>query len=73
MKKLEQYLGSNYSDKCQLVIMTETPSTFPDPEMPTIISDTGVDIPKTYTAMTYLKKKNIDKAIRKTMRKKYVY
>ena len=33
----------------------------------------GVERPKTYTDMTYLKKKNIDKAIHQKLRNKDVY
>ena len=52
--------------------MTETAATFPDPKMPTI-TDLGTERPKTYGEMTYLKKKNIDEAIRQNMRNKDVY
>ena len=40
--------------------------------MPTI-TDLVTDLPKTYGEMTYLKKKNIDEAIRQKLRKKDVY
>ena len=53
--------------------MNETQATFTDTEMPTIIPDTGTDCPKSDREITYLKKKNIDKAIRKKLRKKDVY
>ena len=72
MKELERYLGETYSDRCQPAIMTETEATFPDPEMPTI-TDVGTERPETDGEMTYLKKKNIDEAIHKNMRKKDIY
>ena len=62
-----------YSDSCQTAIVIETPDTFPEPDIPKIIPDTGVDHPKTDTEITYLKKKNIDEAIRQKMRNKDVY
>ena len=46
MKELEQYLGKTYSDSCQPVIMTETATNFPDPDMPTI-TELGTERPKT--------------------------
>ena len=52
--------------------MTETAANFPDPEMPTI-TDLGIERPKTDWEMTYLKKNNIDEAIRQKLRKKDVY
>ena len=52
-KELEQYFGVTYSDSYQPEIMTETPEimnktpeTFPIPEIPTIILDTGAELPK---------------------------
>ena len=72
MKELEQYPGATYSNICQPSIMTETASTFPDPEMHTII-DLGTDIPKADGYMTYLEKNNIDEAIHQNLRKKDVY
>ena len=62
-----------YSDSCQTAIVIETPDTFPEPDIPKIIPDTGVDHPKTDAEITYLKKKNIDEAIRQKMRNKDVY
>ena len=59
-KELERYLGAAYSDSCQPDIMTKTPETFPDPDMPTIIPDMGVERPKTDADMTNPKNKNID-------------
>ena len=53
--------------------MTETPSTFPKPEMTTIIPDTVDGRPKTDGEITYLKKNNIDEAICQKLRKKDVY
>ena len=72
-KDLERYLGSAYSDIYQTAIMTKTLETFPDPQIPTIATYTGAECPNTDTYMTYLKKKNIDQAIRQKLRKKYVY
>ena len=72
-KGLGRYLGATYSDIFQPSIMTKTPETFPDPEMKSIVPDTGIEHPKTDAEMTYLKNKNIDKAIRHKMKKKYVY
>ena len=40
--------------------------------MPTTIPDMVVDRPKKDSEMTYLKKKNIDKAVRQKLGKKYV-
>ena len=52
--------------------MTENPSTFPDPDIPTTIPDSGIERPKT-DDMTYPKKKKIDEAIFQNTRKKDVY
>ena len=73
MKELERYLGATYSYRCQLYIKTETPEKSPDPDMPTITPDTGFDNTNTDTYMTYLEKKNTDKAIYQKLRKKYVH
>ena len=54
MKELQQYLGETYRDRCQPATMTDTQDTLPDPDMPTIIPDTGVENPKTDIDMTYL-------------------
>ena len=72
MKELELYLVTTYSDSCQPAIMTETAAKFPDPEMPTI-TELGTECPKTDGEMTYLKKKDMNEAIRQKLRKKYVY
>ena len=72
MKELERYLGTTYSESCQPAIMTETAANFPDPEMPTI-TELGTERPKTDGEMTYLKKNNMDEAIRQKLRKKDVY
>ena len=53
--------------------MTNTPTTFPNPEIPTIITDTGVDRPNTDAEMAYLNKKNNYKSICQKLRKTYVY
>ena len=53
--------------------MTKTPETFHKPEMPTIITNTGPEFPKTDKYMTYTKKKNIDEAIRQQLSKKLLY
>ena len=52
--------------------MTETAANFPEPDMPTI-TELGTERPKTDGEMAYLKKKNIDEAIRQKLRKKDVY
>ena len=44
--------------------MIETPETFPNPNMPTIIPETVANHPKTDVEITYLKNKNIDEVIR---------
>ena len=72
MKELYCYSGETYSDICQPAIITETPATFPDPVMPTVIPDTGDECPKTYADMTYLKKMNISEGIIHKLRKKDV-
>ena len=51
MKELERYLGTSYSDSCQLAIMTETTANFHDPEIPTI-TELGTERPKTDGEMT---------------------
>ena len=53
--------------------MTETPVTFPELDMLTIIMDTGTEHHKTDVEMTYLKKKNINESTRHKLRKKDVY
>ena len=53
--------------------MTETPATFPNPEITTIIPDMGVECPKTDTDTNNLKKKSINKDIRQKLRNKVVY
>ena len=73
MKELEQYLGATYIDICQPAIITETPYTFPNPEMPTIIPDTGVERPKADAEMIYLWNYNIGGDIHHKLRKKCVY
>ena len=72
MKEMERYFGSTYSDSCHPSIMNETSATFPDPEIPSI-TDLGTGRPKTDGEMTYLKKQNIDEAIRQKLSKKDVY
>ena len=73
VKDLEQYIGATYIYICQPAIMTKTPETFPGPDMPTIIPDTGVERLKTDTEMTYLERKNINEAIHHKPRNKDVY
>ena len=41
--------------------------------MPTIITNTGAESPKTDVEMNYLKNMNIDEAIHHKLRKKYLY
>ena len=64
MNKLEWYPGATYSDIYQPEIMTNTLVTFPNPKMPTIMTDTGTKRPKTDVKMTYSKEKNINEANR---------
>ena len=64
MKELERYLLMVYSDIFQPDIMTETPEKFPNPDIPTIMTDTITEPPKIDVEMTYLENKNIDEAIR---------
>ena len=45
--------------------MNKTPETFLNPDMPTIMTNTGAERPKTEIEMTYLEKKNINEAIYK--------
>ena len=52
--------------------MTKTPATFPNPEIPKIIPDTGVERPKMDMDMNYLKNKNIDQSICQKLKKKDV-
>ena len=73
IKELEQYLGATYRESCQIVITTETPTTLPDLEMPTIVTDTGAERTKTDAEITYLENKNIDEAVRQKLRNKDVY
>ena len=47
VKDLERYLWVTYKNRCQPAIMTETPATFSDPYIPTIIPYTGSKRPKT--------------------------
>ena len=41
MKELKRYLRETYSNSYQPKIMTETPSTFPEPDIAKIIPDKG--------------------------------
>ena len=72
VKELEIYLRATYNESCQRAIMTETPATFPDPDMPTIY-DSGIGHQRIYAEMTYLEKKYTDEAIHQKLRKKDVY
>ena len=49
INKLERYHGSTYIDSCKQAITNNTPTNPPDPEMPTIIPETGDERPKTET------------------------
>ena len=73
MKDMKWYIWATYSDICQPYTIIKTPSTFPNPEMPTTIPETGAKRPNTYGKMTYLKKNNIDEDIHQKLRKKDVY
>ena len=53
--------------------MTETLSTFPDPDLPTNILDSGIERMKTYAEMTYIYKKISDEVICQNLKKKDVY
>ena len=70
---MERYIGTTYSNIWQPEIMTKTPENFPNPQIPTIIPDTGAERPKTGREMTYTRKKNIDEAIRQKLSNKDVY
>ena len=72
MKELERYLRATYSDSCHPYIITETTTTFPEPDI-TNITDLGTDLPKTDVEMTYLGKNNIDESIYQNLRKKDIY
>ena len=63
MKELEQYLGATYINICQPDIMTKARATFTNPDMPTVIMETGVYRTKNDVETTYLKKNNINEAI----------
>ena len=60
MKEMERYFGAIYSDNFQPSIMIKIPATFPNPDMSTIIPDTGAERTKTDGKMTHLKNNNID-------------
>ena len=51
---MDRYIGANYSNICQPSIMTETLEKSPDLEIPTIITDTGVESPNMDAEITYL-------------------
>ena len=59
MKELEGYLRETYSDIFQPDITTETPATFPDPDIPTL-PDSGIKHPRIDIEITYLEKKKIN-------------
>ena len=73
MKELERYLGATYINSYQTDIMNKTTLTFPNPWIPTTITDIGVQHPKTDVEMAYLEKKNTEEAIHQKLRKKDVY
>ena len=73
MKELEIYLVETYINIWQPDIMTETPATSPNPDMPKTIPSVGSERPKIDREMSYLKKKYINEAIRQKPRKKDVY
>ena len=68
MKKLEQYFGTTGRTIYQPTIVNETPVALPNRLMPTIVTDTGADHPKTYAKMTYLNNNNSNEAIRQKLR-----
>ena len=45
-KELGWHLKETYIDICQPSLMTETTAILPNPDMPTIIPNTGVECPK---------------------------
>ena len=53
--------------------MAKTPTNLSNLDMPTIVTDTGAEHPKTDAKMTYLEKKNSYEAIYQKLRKKDVY
>ena len=53
--------------------MNKTLSTLTSPDMPIIIPEMIIEIPKMDVDMTYLKNNNIDKAIHQKLRNKDVY
>ena len=73
MKNMERYLRETYSDICKPAIVTYTPSTFPNPDMTTIVPVIGSQYPKADEEMTYHENNNIDEAIHQKTRKKDVY
>ena len=73
MNELKQYIGTTYSNNCQIANMTEKPETPLNPEIPKTIPDMGVERPEMDADMTYPKKKNIDETICQKPRKKDVY
>ena len=70
MKDMERYRWATYSDIYQLYIITKTPETLLDPEMPTIIPEMVAACPKTDRKIIYLEKKNIKESICQKLRKK---
>ena len=73
MNDLDWYLEVTYINIRQPSIMTKTPENLTDPDIPTIIPETGSEHPKTDGEIKYIKKKNIDEAIRQKIRNKDVY
>ena len=73
MKELEQYLGETYINSCQPAIITKTPASFPNPEIPTVIPDMGAKRPKMDVEMTYFEKNIIGEAIHNKLRNNDVY
>ena len=70
---MDQYIGVPYSNIYQTDIMTKTPLTLLEPEIPITIPGMGTKHPNIGEDMTYQKKKNIHKSICQKMRKKDVY
>ena len=73
MKELEMYIGATYIYICHPSVMNKKLETFPNPEMPTILTNTGVESPKTDVKTTYLENKKIDESIRQKLKNKDVY
>ena len=66
-------MGENCIDTCHPVIMFETPTNFPVPQIVTILTYNGAKRPETDVEMNYLENKNIDENISQKIMNKDVY